>query len=185
MPGKGRRQRQHGGQSILEAIARPAGDVLGNLRFANRGQAIRKDKGHENPFDPGFAGRSILLIDDHTRSAGELLADGYKNSKLGTLIGTPTAGAVMGGATYVCPATYCSTWPCRRWKSRANHLKAKASRRTKGSKGCCLCERGRPNIRSRNHQAGRPGQVAQAAPPPAGSASQIAVRLDASCARAS
>lgn len=90
-------------QSILEAIARPAGDVLGNLRFANRGQAIRKDKGHENPFDPGFAGRSILLIDDHTRSAGELLADGYKNSKLGTLIGTPTAGAVMGGATYVMP----------------------------------------------------------------------------------
>jgi carboxyl-terminal processing protease len=50
-----------------------------------------------------FRGRSALLIDHRTRSAGEFLAYGYKRGGFGRLIGTPTAGAVSSGALVVMP----------------------------------------------------------------------------------
>jgi carboxyl-terminal processing protease len=50
-----------------------------------------------------FRGRSALLIDHHTRSAAEIMAHGYKRSAFGPVIGTPTAGAVSGGAAFVMP----------------------------------------------------------------------------------
>jgi len=55
------------------------------------------------PGPPTFRGRSVLLIDAHTRSAGEIMAYGYKRSGFGPVLGTRTAGAVVGGATFVMP----------------------------------------------------------------------------------
>ena len=50
-----------------------------------------------------FRGRSALLIDAQTRSAGEIMAYGYKRSGFGTVFGTTTAGAVLSGALYPMP----------------------------------------------------------------------------------
>jgi carboxyl-terminal processing protease len=50
-----------------------------------------------------FQGRSAILVDHHTRSAAEIMAYGYKRSGFGTVIGTPTAGAVSGGMPHVMP----------------------------------------------------------------------------------
>lgn len=50
-----------------------------------------------------FRGRSALLIDRHTRSAGEIMAYAYKRSKFGTVIGGRTAAAVVSGNTYIMP----------------------------------------------------------------------------------
>lgn len=50
-----------------------------------------------------YRGRSALLIDHNTRSAGEIMALGYKRSAFGPVLGTPTAGAVSAGSTYVMP----------------------------------------------------------------------------------
>jgi carboxyl-terminal processing protease len=47
--------------------------------------------------------RSALLIDRDTRSAGEMMAYGYQRGAFGLLVGTPTAGAVSAGATFVMP----------------------------------------------------------------------------------
>jgi carboxyl-terminal processing protease len=55
------------------------------------------------PENHAFRGRSALLINEHTRSAAEIMAFGYKRGSFGPVIGTPSAGAVMGGALYVMP----------------------------------------------------------------------------------
>ena len=55
------------------------------------------------PLSTSFRGRSALLIDAQTRSAGEIMAYGYKHSTFGPLFGTRTAGAVMSGALYPMP----------------------------------------------------------------------------------
>jgi carboxyl-terminal processing protease len=53
---------------------------------------------------PLLRGRSALLIDQHTRSTGEMMAYGFKRSGFGTVIGTPTAGAVLAGGVFAMPA---------------------------------------------------------------------------------
>jgi carboxyl-terminal processing protease len=53
--------------------------------------------------NPSFRGRSALLIDQHTRSAAEMMAYGFKRSGFGTVVGTPTAGAVLAGAVFAMP----------------------------------------------------------------------------------
>ena len=50
-----------------------------------------------------YRGRSALLIDAHTRSAGEYVAYGYKRCGFGPLLGTTTAGAVLSGSLYAMP----------------------------------------------------------------------------------
>ena len=53
--------------------------------------------------NPPFRGGSALLIDRHTRSSAEIMAYGYQHSGLGTVVGTPSAGAVSSGALFVMP----------------------------------------------------------------------------------
>lgn len=50
-----------------------------------------------------FRGSVVMLIDDHTRSAGEIMVHGFKRSRFGPLIGTPTAGAVTSGMLFTMP----------------------------------------------------------------------------------
>ncbi len=54
-------------------------------------------------YNPPFRGRSALLIDQHTRSAAEIMALGYKRSAFGPLIGTPTAGAGTSALAFAMP----------------------------------------------------------------------------------
>lgn len=53
--------------------------------------------------NPDFHGRSVLLINRHTRSAAELMAHGFKRSGFGPLVGSPTAGAVSSGSASIMP----------------------------------------------------------------------------------
>jgi carboxyl-terminal processing protease len=55
------------------------------------------------PFNRPFRGRSALLTDEHTRSAGEIMAYGYQHSGFGFVVGTPTAGAVLSGDLSIMP----------------------------------------------------------------------------------
>jgi carboxyl-terminal processing protease len=51
-------------------------------------------------------GRTVLLIDHHTRSAAEIFAHSYKRERLGPIIGSRTAGAVSAAGLYDMPAGY-------------------------------------------------------------------------------
>jgi carboxyl-terminal processing protease len=83
---------------LLEAL--DAKDYWGKWRSFGRSRDQIDDT---KPRNPPFRGRSALLIDHHTRSAGEILAYGYKRSAFGPVIGTPTAGAVSSGGLSVMP----------------------------------------------------------------------------------
>jgi carboxyl-terminal processing protease len=48
-------------------------------------------------------GRTVVLIDHHTRSTAELFVHSYKRERQGPLIGTRTAGAVSAAAAYLMP----------------------------------------------------------------------------------
>jgi carboxyl-terminal processing protease len=48
-------------------------------------------------------GHTVVLIDHHTRSTGELFVHAYKRERQGPLIGTRTAGAVSAASAYAMP----------------------------------------------------------------------------------
>jgi carboxyl-terminal processing protease len=50
-----------------------------------------------------YRGRVALLINGDTRSAGEIMAYGFKRSGFGPVLGTNTAGAVSSGSTFAMP----------------------------------------------------------------------------------
>ena len=79
---------------LLEQLAKPYwGDV----------QAITPTAPLSLKRVPSFRSHSALLIDHHTRSAAEIMAYGYQHSGLGTVVGTPSAGAVSSGQAVVMP----------------------------------------------------------------------------------
>jgi carboxyl-terminal processing protease len=85
-------------QVITKAIWHPARDHGG----------VDLDVGGFRPVLPplpiaSLRGRAVLLIDDHVRSAAEIMAHGFKRSGFGPVVGTPTAGAVTSGAIYTMP----------------------------------------------------------------------------------
>ena len=47
--------------------------------------------------------RSALLIDQHSRSAAEIMAFGYRRGSFGPNVGTPGAGVVVSGSLFVMP----------------------------------------------------------------------------------
>ena len=53
-----------------------------------------------------FKGKSVLLVNHQTRSAGEVLAYGYKKSSIGWVFGSQTATAVVGSNAFVMPGGY-------------------------------------------------------------------------------
>jgi carboxyl-terminal processing protease len=99
---------------------RAAGEVLDALGTAQRPywgerrSTARKDTpptsyppGRATAWEgPTFRGRSALLIDHQTRSAGEILAFGYRRSLFGLAIGAQTAGAVTGGQLFPMPGGF-------------------------------------------------------------------------------
>jgi carboxyl-terminal processing protease len=69
-----------------------------------RGPRMRwLNKGHGSRLANSLRGRMAVLIDHHTRSTGELFVHAYKRERQGPLIGTRTAGAVSGGASFAMP----------------------------------------------------------------------------------
>ncbi len=62
-----------------------------------------------------FHGRIVVLINEHTHSAAEMVASFAKQHHLATLVGTKTAGEVLGGANFKLPSGYALRMPVAGW----------------------------------------------------------------------
>lgn len=62
-----------------------------------------------------FHGRIVLLINEHTHSAAEMLASFAKQNCFATLVGSRTAGEVLGGANFQLPGGYVLRMPVAGW----------------------------------------------------------------------
>src|SRR5438876_6437447 len=62
-----------------------------------------------------FHGRTVVLINEHSHSAAEMVASFAKENRLATLVGTTTAGEVLGGANFKLPGGYVLRMPVAGW----------------------------------------------------------------------
>ncbi len=62
-----------------------------------------------------FHGRTVVLINEHTHSAAEMVASFAKENHLATLVGMRTAGEVLGGANFNLPSGYVLRIPVAGW----------------------------------------------------------------------
>ena len=53
-----------------------------------------------------FHGRVVILVNEHTASAGEMLAAFAEENSLATIVGTKTAGRLLSGSTFRAGAGY-------------------------------------------------------------------------------
>ena len=64
-----------------------------------------------------FHDRIVILINEHTHSAAEMVAAFAKECHLATLVGTTTAGEVMGGASFKLSDGYRLRIPVTTWQT--------------------------------------------------------------------
>ena len=62
-------------------------------------------------------GRTVVLINEHTASAAEMVASFVKEHRVATLVGTKTSGQVLGGANFSMPGGYTLRIPVAGWYS--------------------------------------------------------------------
>src|SRR5205085_9830337 len=62
-----------------------------------------------------FHGRIVLLTNEHTHSAAEMVASFSKQNRLATLVGTRTAGEVLGAANFKLAGGYILRMPVAGW----------------------------------------------------------------------
>jgi len=62
-----------------------------------------------------FHGRIVILINEHTHSAAEMVASFAKQNRLATLVGTKTAGEVLGAANFKLAGGYILRMPVAGW----------------------------------------------------------------------
>ena len=62
-----------------------------------------------------FHGQIVVLINEHTHSAAEMVASFAAENKLATLVGTTTAGQVLGGANFKLHEGYTLRMPVAGW----------------------------------------------------------------------
>lgn len=62
-----------------------------------------------------FHGRIVVLINEHSHSAAEMVASFAKENRLAALVGSRTAGEVLGGANFKLPGGYVLRMPVAGW----------------------------------------------------------------------
>jgi carboxyl-terminal processing protease len=62
-----------------------------------------------------FHGHIVVLINEHSHSAAEMVASFAKENHLATIVGTRTAGEVLGGANFNLPGEYVLRMPVAGW----------------------------------------------------------------------
>jgi carboxyl-terminal processing protease len=91
-------------EQMLEALDGRGQPYWGATRFSEKPLRGRdREDRTTRAGNPPFRGRSILLIDAGTRSAGEILAQGFRRGGFGPIVGTTTAGAVSAASAFVVP----------------------------------------------------------------------------------
>jgi len=69
-----------------------------------------------------FHGRVMMLVNEHTKSAAEMIADFAATNQLATLVGTPTAGEVLGAVNFVVGEGYRLRIPISGWMTWNDRL---------------------------------------------------------------
>lgn len=92
---------------------------LSSLMMAIRFLVLHRDRSirlmTEGLGPRSFHGRIAILINEHTVSAGEMVAAFAKENKLATLVGTRTSGQVLGGANFRVAADFVLRIPAAAW----------------------------------------------------------------------
>ena len=107
-PRRGKRD-EDGAQPLDGLIIDMRGKIGGTATTAARYLNIIDPRGplmesrNQSRRSTSVRGRTAVLIDQHTRSTGELFVHAYKRERQGPLIGTPTAGAVSAARAFAMP----------------------------------------------------------------------------------
>jgi len=103
----------------LPSIGKIPATKLELLFMAIRYKLVQRDRSMvlvTEGFGPQpFHGRTVVLINEHTRSAAEMVASFAKQNRLASLVGTRTAGEVLGGANFTLTAGYVLRMPVAGW----------------------------------------------------------------------
>jgi len=89
------------------------------LRMAVRFKVFHRDRSMvlvtEGLGPQPFHGHTVVLINEHTHSAAEMVASFAKQNHLATMVGVRTAGEVLGGANFKLPHGYMLRMPVAGW----------------------------------------------------------------------
>ena len=103
----------------LARIGKIPASKLDLILMALRFRFIQKDRSMvlvtEGLGPQPFHKRIVILINEHSRSAAEMVASFAKENHLATLVGTKTAGEVLGGANFRLASGYQLRMPVAGW----------------------------------------------------------------------
>jgi C-terminal processing protease CtpA/Prc len=105
----------------LACIDRLPATRLDTVRMAIRFLVLHRDRSirlvTEGLGPRPFHGRIAMLVNEHTLSAGEMVAAFAKENKLARIIGTRTGGQVLGGANFAVGHGFVIRFPAAGWYS--------------------------------------------------------------------
>lgn len=103
----------------LPCLDKLPGTKLEMLQMALRFMVLNRDRSvrlmTEGLGPQPFHGRVVMLINEHTASAGEMVAAFAAENKLAVLVGTTTAGQVLGGANFPVGQGFVLRLPAAGW----------------------------------------------------------------------
>jgi carboxyl-terminal processing protease len=103
----------------LACIDRLPSTTLDMIKMAVRFKVIHRDRSirltTEGLGPQPFHGRIAMLVNEHTLSAGEMVAAFASENRLARLVGTPTGGQVLGGANFSVGHGFTLRFPAAGW----------------------------------------------------------------------
>ena len=114
-----RRLRKGYQKERLSRIGKIPATKAGLLMMALRFKFFQRDRSMvlvtEGLGPQPFHCRTVVLINEHTHSAAEIVAGFARENRLATLVGTRTGGEVLGGANFNLPSGYVLRMPVAGW----------------------------------------------------------------------
>jgi C-terminal processing protease CtpA/Prc len=105
----------------LPRIGKIPASKFEQIRMAIRFKVFQRDRSlalfTEGLGEQSWHSRTVVLINEHTASAAEMVASFVKENRLATLVGTNTSGQVLGGANFRLPEGYMLRIPVAGWYS--------------------------------------------------------------------
>lgn len=106
-------------RETLPCIDRLPESRLDALRMALRFLVLNRDRSnqadHRGPWRQTVHGRVAMLINEHTLSAGEMVAAFAAENRLATLVGTRTGSQVLGGGNCPVGSGFVLRFPIAAW----------------------------------------------------------------------